>query len=69
MISMGYYLFDFETIARELQADALTEGSSHDFGHDVIRGSSMRIAFRPTDFTTQRINPASGGTWVRLDVY
>jgi glucose-1-phosphate adenylyltransferase len=36
MISMGIYLFDFETIARELQADALTEGSSHDFGHDVI---------------------------------
>jgi glucose-1-phosphate adenylyltransferase len=36
MISMGVYLFDFETIARELQADALTEGSSHDFGHDVI---------------------------------
>ncbi len=36
LVSMGIYLFDFEMIARELLVDALTEGSSHDFGHDVI---------------------------------
>jgi glucose-1-phosphate adenylyltransferase len=36
LVSMGIYLFDFETIARELLVDALTESSTHDFGHDVI---------------------------------
>jgi len=36
LVSMGIYLFDFDIIARELMVDALTEGSSHDFGHDVI---------------------------------
>lgn len=36
LVSMGIYLFDFEMIARELLVDALTDGSTHDFGHDVI---------------------------------
>jgi glucose-1-phosphate adenylyltransferase len=33
--SMGIYIFDFEALVREVQADA-AEASSHDFGKDVI---------------------------------
>jgi len=36
LVSMGVYLFDFDVLAHELMIDALTPGSSHDFGNDVI---------------------------------
>ncbi|MCX8030353.1 MAG: glucose-1-phosphate adenylyltransferase [Thermodesulfovibrionales bacterium] len=36
LASMGIYLFDFETLIKELKDDAAKETSSHDFGKDII---------------------------------
>jgi glucose-1-phosphate adenylyltransferase len=36
LVSMGIYLFDTETLIRELCQNAANPASSHDFGHDVI---------------------------------
>ncbi len=34
--SMGIYIFETEELIRRLRADAVLEGSSHDFGNDII---------------------------------
>ncbi|RMH69939.1 MAG: glucose-1-phosphate adenylyltransferase [Gemmatimonadetes bacterium] len=36
LASMGIYVFDKETLLQELREDAHKEGSSHDFGKDII---------------------------------
>lgn len=36
LASMGIYVFSWEKVRRYLEADAIDEGSSHDFGKDVI---------------------------------
>ena len=42
---MGIYIFNKEVLIRELEIDAEMEGSSHDFGHDII----------PRIFATHRV--------------
>ena len=36
LASMGIYIFNWKLLRRELLDDAKREGSSHDFGHDII---------------------------------
>lgn len=36
LASMGIYIFNIEVLQQALSEDALTEGSSHDFGKDII---------------------------------
>jgi glucose-1-phosphate adenylyltransferase len=36
LASMGNYIFQCDTLVRELRADAAREDSKHDFGHDII---------------------------------
>jgi len=36
LASMGNYIFKTDTLLQELNEDAVTEGSSHDFGKDII---------------------------------
>jgi glucose-1-phosphate adenylyltransferase len=36
LVSMGIYLFDTETLIRELCQNAANPASGHDFGHDII---------------------------------
>lgn len=36
LASMGNYIFKTDTLIQELNEDAVTEGSSHDFGKDII---------------------------------
>lgn len=36
LASMGNYVFQCDTLVRELRADAAREDSKHDFGHDII---------------------------------
>lgn len=36
LASMGIYIFNWKLLRKELIADAKREGSSHDFGHDII---------------------------------
>lgn len=43
--SMGIYIFNKDVLIRELEIDAEMEGSSHDFGHDII----------PRIFATHRV--------------
>jgi len=43
--SMGIYIFDTDYLIEALEKDARVEGSSHDFGHDIVPGlvSSQRV--------------------------
>ncbi|MEL6167145.1 MAG: glucose-1-phosphate adenylyltransferase [Pseudomonadota bacterium] len=36
LASMGIYVFDWKFLRERLEADAADDGSSHDFGHDII---------------------------------
>ncbi|MFN7997954.1 MAG: glucose-1-phosphate adenylyltransferase [Bryobacteraceae bacterium] len=53
--SMGNYVFSTRTLLRELHDDANNEGSSHDFGRDILprlAGNSEMFAY---DFQSNRI--------------
>ena len=53
--SMGNYIFSTRTLLRELYEDASNEGSSHDFGRDILpklAGNSEIFAY---DFNSNRI--------------
>ena len=53
--SMGNYLFSTRTLLRELHADAAREGSSHDFGRDVLPRLVNRVDMFAYDFQTNQI--------------
>jgi|SRR5579862_3356926 len=53
--SMGNYIFSTNLLLRELHADAEREGSSHDFGHDILPSLVNRAAMYAYDFQTNRI--------------
>ena len=36
LASMGIYIFSMDALTKALEDDALVQGSSHDFGHDII---------------------------------
>ncbi len=53
--SMGNYVFSTKTLLQELYADAAREGSSHDFGRDILPGLIGRADMFAYDFQTNRI--------------
>ena len=36
LVNMGVYVFETDTLIRALEEDAVRDGSSHDFGHDIL---------------------------------
>jgi glucose-1-phosphate adenylyltransferase len=53
--SMGNYVFSARTLLRELHADALRNGSTHDFGHDILPSLLGRVPMYAYDFQANRI--------------
>jgi glucose-1-phosphate adenylyltransferase len=53
--SMGNYIFSTRTLLRELHDDAMNEGSSHDFGRDILPKLAGNAAIFAYDFQTNRI--------------
>ncbi len=53
--SMGNYIFSTRTLLRELEADAASEHTSHDFGRDILPSLVGRAALYAYDFQTNRI--------------
>jgi glucose-1-phosphate adenylyltransferase len=53
--SMGNYVFSTSLLLRELYADALRPGSSHDFGRDILPSLVGRTEMFAYDFQTNRI--------------
>jgi glucose-1-phosphate adenylyltransferase len=53
--SMGNYIFSTRTLLRELHAEAAREGSSHDFGRDVLPRLVDRLDMFAYDFQTNEI--------------
>jgi len=53
--SMGNYIFSTNLLLRELYADAQDEGSSHDFGRDILPRLVGRTEMFAYDFQTNRI--------------
>jgi glucose-1-phosphate adenylyltransferase len=73
--SMGNYVFSTRTLLRELYADAGREGSSHDFGRDVLPRLVDRLDMFAYDFQTNQIpgEPVNASAYWRdvgtLDAY
>ncbi len=53
--SMGNYVFSTRTLLRELHDDAMNEGSSHDFGRDILPKLAGNAEIFAYDFQTNRI--------------
>ena len=53
--SMGNYIFSARTLLRELAADALREGSTHDFGRDILPALLGRAAMYAYDYQANGI--------------
>jgi glucose-1-phosphate adenylyltransferase len=53
--SMGNYIFTTKPLMDELYADASREGSSHDFGRNILPGMIGRYDMFAYDFQTNRI--------------
>jgi glucose-1-phosphate adenylyltransferase len=53
--SMGNYIFSTRTLLRELHDDAMNEGSSHDFGRDILPKLAGNAEIFAYDFQTNRI--------------
>ena len=53
--SMGNYVFSTDLLLAELNADAVCEESSHDFGRDILPRLVGRAAMYAYDFQTNRI--------------
>ena len=64
LVSMGNYVFEAETLYRELSLDAENFTSSHDFGRDIIPDMFPRVPVYVYDFLTNNIaNETSTGYW------
>ncbi|WP_108649327.1 glucose-1-phosphate adenylyltransferase [Dongshaea marina] len=55
LASMGNYIFESDTLCRELREDAHKADSSHDFGKDIIPSLYPREAVYAYDFSTNKI--------------
>jgi len=53
LVSMGNYIFRTRTLLDELRLNATREGSSHDFGRDILATAHKRVAVHAYDFATQ----------------
>ena len=64
--SMGNYIFTTNTLLRELASDAAEEGSTHDFGRDILPSMIKREPVFAYDFQTNKIpgeRPEDGTYW------
>jgi glucose-1-phosphate adenylyltransferase len=64
---MGNYVFSARTLLRELEADALREESTHDFGRDILPSLLGRAAMYAYDYQTNVIpgEPANAPAYWR----
>ncbi len=73
LVSMGNYIFEANSLYRELEADAENFTSSHDFGRDIIPDMFPRVPVYVYDFLTNKIpNETYTGYWRdvgTLDMY
>jgi glucose-1-phosphate adenylyltransferase len=53
LVSMGNYIFRTEALLDALRRDQATEGTTHDFGRDILRGAHQRMKVAAYDFATQ----------------
>jgi glucose-1-phosphate adenylyltransferase len=53
LVSMGNYIFETRTLLEELRRNAAREGSTHDFGKDILSTAHERIPVYAYDFATQ----------------
>jgi glucose-1-phosphate adenylyltransferase len=53
--SMGNYIFDTRTLLRELHDDAASDGSTHDFGRDILPKLTKRGEMYAYNFQTNQI--------------
>ncbi|AJR06081.1 glucose-1-phosphate adenylyltransferase [Photobacterium gaetbulicola] len=64
LVSMGNYIFERETLCKELEEDAIDENSSHDFGKDIIPKLFPQGTVFVYDFTTNIIpGEKTAGYW------
>ncbi len=66
LASMGNYLFTTQSLVREVTRDALVEGSTHDFGRDIIAGMYERSRVFVYDFAKNVVpgqGPKERGYW------
>ncbi|MBT7308295.1 MAG: glucose-1-phosphate adenylyltransferase [Gammaproteobacteria bacterium] len=61
-VSMGIYIFNYETLMDALQADELDSGSSHDFGKDIIPGLVGRAKVMAHRFENSSVS-RTGAYW------
>jgi glucose-1-phosphate adenylyltransferase len=64
--SMGNYIFSARILLQELQADARREGSTHDFGHDVLPSLLGRAVMYAYDYQANRVpgeSPEAEAYW------
>lgn len=65
LVSMGNYIFEAETLSKELREDAENNQSSHDFGKDIIPKMFPRGKVYVYDFTTNKIKGEKESTYWR----
>lgn len=73
LVSMGNYIFDCESLCRELREDAASQQSSHDFGKDIIPKMYPQGGVYVYDFSTNVIAGEKPETYWRdvgtIDAY
>ncbi|WP_264769065.1 sugar phosphate nucleotidyltransferase, partial [Klebsiella pneumoniae] len=65
LVSMGNYIFEAETLSKELREDAENNQSSHDFGKDIIPKMFPRGKVYVYDFTTNKMKGEKESTYWR----
>jgi glucose-1-phosphate adenylyltransferase len=65
LVSMGNYIFEADTLCRELRLDAENKYSSHDFGKDIIPKLYKEGGVYVYDFSTNKIKGEIGETYWR----
>jgi glucose-1-phosphate adenylyltransferase len=53
LVSMGNYVFQTHPLLEELRRNAASEGSTHDFGKDILSTAYQRMSVYAYDFATQ----------------
>ncbi|USD61471.1 glucose-1-phosphate adenylyltransferase [Vibrio sp. SCSIO 43140] len=65
LVSMGNYIFEAESLCKELRLDAENENSSHDFGKDIIPKMFPEGGVYVYDFSTNKISGEKDTTYWR----
>ncbi len=65
LVSMGNYIFETDSLSKELREDADCETSSHDFGKDIIPKMFLSGEVYVYDFSTNKIKGEKEATYWR----